>query len=59
LDTVSKKRRSEIMALVRGKNTRPEVVVRRLVTHLAPQRGRLDSFLKWLPQELLVFCSPP
>jgi DNA mismatch endonuclease (patch repair protein) len=31
VDTVSKKRRSEIMSLVRGRDTRPEMDVRRMV----------------------------
>lgn len=31
MDTVSPERRSEIMALVKGKNTKPEVAVRKLV----------------------------
>jgi len=30
VDTVSRKHRSEIMSLVRGRNTRPEIAVRRL-----------------------------
>jgi len=46
LDKVSKKRRSEIMSLVRSKNTRPELVVRSLV-HRLGYRYRLH--LKRLP----------
>lgn len=34
MDTVSAKRRSEIMSLVRGKDTRPEIIVRRLVHNM-------------------------
>lgn len=46
MDKVSKKRRSEIMSLVRSKNTRPELVVRSLV-HRLGYRYRLH--LKRLP----------
>lgn len=40
MDTVSKKRRSEIMSLVRGGDTRPEMAVRRIV-HAMGHRYRL------------------
>ncbi|MGH8014439.1 MAG: very short patch repair endonuclease, partial [Candidatus Binataceae bacterium] len=40
MDTVSIQRRHEIMSLVRGKDTRPEMIVRRL-THQMGYRYRL------------------
>jgi DNA mismatch endonuclease, patch repair protein len=50
MDTVSPRRRSEIMALIRSKNTQPELVVRKLVSalglhyrlHVANLPGRPD-----------------
>lgn len=56
MDSVSKKRRSEIMARVRGKNTRPEIIVRsvlhrmgfRFRLHRSGLPGRPDMVLpKW------------
>lgn len=55
MDTLDKKRRSEIMSRIRGKNTNPELAVRSLV-HKLGYRFRLHS--KTLPGKPdLVFPS--
>lgn len=55
VDTISTSERSRIMSLVKGKNTRPEMLVRRLV-HGAGFRYRLhDAKLPGKPD--LVFSS--
>lgn len=56
MDTVTRKERSRIMSLVRGKDTRPEMLVRRLV-HSLGFRYRLHvRSLPGCPD--MVFASP-
>ena len=61
-DTLTRKQRSERMALIRGKNTRPELIVRRLVhgmgfryrLHLRSLPGRPDLVFRPLRKAIFV-----
>ncbi|MFB3784728.1 MAG: very short patch repair endonuclease [bacterium] len=55
IDTLSEKERSERMSLVRGKDTKPEMVVRRLVHGLGYRYRLHDGKLPGKPD--LVFAS--
>jgi DNA mismatch endonuclease (patch repair protein) len=62
VDTVSRERRSEIMARVRGKDTRPELLVRRLIfamgyryrLHAKELPGRPDIVFRKRGKAILV-----
>ncbi|MCF7822114.1 MAG: very short patch repair endonuclease [Mariprofundaceae bacterium] len=52
-DTLSPKRRSEIMSRIRGKNTKPELIVRKLVWSMGYRYRLYDKSLPGTPD--LVF----